>query len=619
MTTDSLTFADLGLPQSILDAVNDMGFVTPSPIQQETIPHLLAGRDVLGMAQTGSGKTAAFSLPLLAQIDPTKRHPQMLVMAPTRELAIQVADACEQFTKNMKGVNVVTVYGGQRYDIQLRALKQGSQVVVGTPGRILDHIRRGTLDLSALQSIVLDEADEMLRMGFIDDVETVMAELPENHQTALFSATMPEPIRHITRRFMQDPQEVKIQATQRSAPDITQSYWLVNGFRKNDALLRFLEVEEFDAAIIFTRTKTGTIDITELCERNGYRTAALNGDMTQQAREQTLDKLKSGRLDILVATDVAARGIDIERISLVVNFDIPLDAESYVHRIGRTGRAGRSGRALLFVEPRERRLLRNIEHLMKKPIDEVAIPNHEILMAKRREKFKARVSKQLEHHDLEKYRELLEDLFTADQDHEELAAAMMMMLQEKQKLILPPDPEIRAARGERGRRDRDDRRGGRDERRGGREHRENNGVAMDLYRIELGREDGVEVRHIVGAIANEGDISSRYIGHIKLHDTYSTIELPQGMPNHIVQHFAQKARVLNKQMQMSLLGPAGGVNSQPFEERRGGGRRNDRNDRNDRRSDRGGRSDRREGGFNDRKKGGFKEKRFNDKGRGRRD
>ncbi len=619
MTTNSLTFADLGLPQSILDAVNDMGFVNPSPIQQETIPHLLAGRDVLGMAQTGSGKTAAFSLPLLAQIDSSKRHPQMLVMAPTRELAIQVADACEQFTKNMKGINVVTVYGGQRYDIQLRALKQGSQVVVGTPGRILDHIRRGTLDLSALQSIVLDEADEMLRMGFIDDVETVMAELPENHQTALFSATMPEPIRRITRRFMKDPQEVKIQATQRSAPDITQSYWLVNGFRKNDALLRFLEVEEFDAAIIFTRTKTGTIDITELCERNGYRTAALNGDMTQQAREQTLDKLKSGRLDILVATDVAARGLDVERISLVINYDIPLDSESYVHRIGRTGRAGRSGRALLFVEPRERRLLRNIEHLMKKPIDEVPIPNHEILMQKRREKFKARVSKQLEHHDLEKYRELLEDLFTADQDHEELAAAMMMMLQDKQKLILPPDPEVRATRSERGRRDRDDSRGGRDERRGGREHRENNGVAMDLYRIELGREDGVEVRHIVGAIANEGDISSRYIGHIKLHDNYSTIELPQGMPNHIVQHFAQKARVLNKQMQMSLLGPAGGVNSQPFEERRGGGRRNDRNDRNDRRGDRGGRSDRREGGFNDRKKGGFKEKRFADKGRSRRD
>lgn len=595
MTTQSLTFADLGLPQSILDAVNEVGFITPSPIQQACIPHLLAGRDVLGMAQTGSGKTAAFSLPILARLDPAQRFPQMLVMAPTRELAIQVADACEQFTKNMKGVRVVTIYGGQRYDIQIRALKQGSQVVVGTPGRILDHIRRGTLDLSALKAIVLDEADEMLRMGFIDDVETVMAELPEHHQTALFSATMPEPIRRITRRFMQDPQEVKIQATQRSAPDITQSYWLVNGFRKNDALLRFLEVEEFDAAIIFTRTKTGTTDITELLERHDYRAAALNGDMTQQAREQTLERLKSGRLDILIATDVAARGLDVERISLVINYDIPLDSESYVHRIGRTGRAGRSGRALLFVEPRERRLLRNIEHLMKKPIDEVPIPNHEILMAKRREKFKARISQQLEHHDLELYRELLEDLFTADQDHEELAAAMMMLLQEKQKLILPPDPAVRPARSERGR-GRENPRSA--ERRGGREHREHNRIAMDLYRIELGREDGVEVRHIVGAIANEGDISSRYIGHIKLHDKYSTIELPQGMPKHLVEHFARKARVLSKPMQMSLLGAVDG--NTPFDEKgKGRGERRDRRD---------------EHGFRDRKSG-FKEKRFNERGR----
>lgn len=599
MTTNTLTFADLGLPQTILDAVNEMGFVTPSPIQQACIPHLLAGRDVLGMAQTGSGKTAAFSLPVLAQIDPNQRHPQMLVMAPTRELAIQVADACEQFTKNMKGIRTVTIYGGQRYDIQIRALKNGAQVVVGTPGRILDHIRRGTLDLSALKTIVLDEADEMLRMGFIEDVETVMAELPENHQTALFSATMPEPIRRITKRFMKDPQEVKIQATQRSAPDIAQSYWLVNGFRKNDALLRFLEVEEFDAAIIFTRTKTGTVDVAELCERNGYRAAALNGDMTQQAREQALDKLRSGRLDIIVATDVAARGIDIDRISLVVNYDIPLDSESYVHRIGRTGRAGRSGRALLFVEPRERRLLKNIEHLIRKPIDEVPVPNHEILMEKRREKFKAKISLQLEHHDLELYRELLEDLFTADQDHEELAAAMMMLLQEKQKLILPPDPEIRSVRGERGK-GRENPRSA--ERRGGREHRDNNGVAMDLYRIELGREDGVEVRHIVGAIANEGDISSRYIGHIKLHDKYSTIELPQGMPKHLVQHFAQKARVLSKPMQMSLLGPASSAtNSSPYEDRKGGKGRD--NKRGERRDDR---------GFKERK-GGFKEKRFGDK------
>ncbi|MCT8574209.1 DEAD/DEAH box helicase [Glaesserella parasuis] len=609
MTETTLTFADLGLPQSILNAVNEMGFVTPSPIQQACIPHLLNGRDVLGMAQTGSGKTAAFSLPILAQIDPEQRHPQMLVMAPTRELAIQVADACVQFSKNMKGIRTVTIYGGQRYDIQIRALKNGAQVVVGTPGRILDHIRRGTLDLSMLKAIVLDEADEMLRMGFIEDVETVMAELPEDHQTALFSATMPEPIRRITKRFMKDPQEVKIQATQRSAPDIAQSYWLVNGFRKNDALLRFLEVEEFDAAIIFTRTKTGTIDIAELCERNGYRAAALNGDMTQQAREQALEKLKSGRLDVIVATDVAARGIDIERISLVVNYDIPLDAESYVHRIGRTGRAGRSGRALLFVEPRERRLLKNIEHLIKKPIDEVPVPNHEILMEKRREKFKARISLQLEHHDLELYRELLEDLFTADQDHEELAAAMMMLLQEKQKLILPPDPEIRPSRAERGKGRENPRSAER--RGGGREHRDNNGVAMDLYRIELGREDGVEVRHIVGAIANEGDINSRYIGHIKLHDKYSTIELPQGMPKHLVQHFAQKARVLSKPMQMSFLGPVGSAtNANSYEDK--GGRGKGRGDRHER----GGREGRREErGFKDRKEGGFKEKRFNERGR----
>ena len=557
MTETKMTFKDLVFPEFILNAVSDLGFETPSPIQQICIPHLLEGRDVLGMAQTGSGKTAAFSLPILAQIDPTEKHPQLLVMAPTRELAIQVADACEQFVKYAKGINIVTLYGGQRYDIQLRALKQGAQVVVGTPGRILDHLRRGTLSLAELKAIVLDEADEMLRMGFIDDVETVMAELPEHHQTALFSATMPEPIRRITKRFMNDPQEVKIKATQQSAPDIAQSCWYVHGFRKNDALLRFLEVEDFDAAIIFTRTKTGTLDVTELLEKHGFRAAALNGDMTQQLREQTLDRLRSGSLDIVVATDVAARGIDIERISLVVNYDIPLDAESYVHRIGRTGRAGRSGRALLFVEPRERRLLRNVEHLIKKNIEEVELPNHEVLQACRRKKFKDKITTQLEHHDLELYRELLEDMFTADQSQEDIAAAMMMLLQGKQKLILPPDPVV----DKKARRDRNERGDRREnprsaERRG--EHKGyGNSQPMDLYRIEVGRGDGVEVRHIVGAIANEGDINSRYIGHIKLYDDYSTIELPQGMPKELLQQFA-KTRVLNKQMRMSFIGEAKG-------------------------------------------------------------
>ena len=582
MTETKMTFADLGLPEFILNAVSDLGFETPSPIQQICIPHLLEGRDVLGMAQTGSGKTAAFSLPILAKIDPAEKHPQLLVMAPTRELAIQVADACEQFMKYAKGINIVTLYGGQRYDIQLRALKQGAQVVVGTPGRILDHLRRGTLSLAELKAIVLDEADEMLRMGFIEDVETVMAELPEHHQTALFSATMPEPIRRITKRFMKDPQEVKIKATQQSAPDIAQSCWYVHGFRKNDALLRFLEVEDFDAAIIFTRTKTGTLDVTELLEKHGFRAAALNGDMTQQLREQTLDRLRSGSLDIVVATDVAARGIDIERISLVVNYDIPLDAESYVHRIGRTGRAGRSGRALLFVEPRERRLLRNVEHLIKKNIEEVELPNHEVLQACRRKKFKDKITTQLEHHDLELYRELLEDMFTADQSQEDIAAAMMMLLQGKQKLILPPDPVV----DKKARRDRNERGDRRENPRSAERRGERKGYGspqpMDLYRIEVGRGDGVEVRHIVGAIANEGDINSRYIGHIKLYDDYSTIELPQGMPKELLQQFA-KTRVLNKQMRMSFIGEAKGERGgDNFGGKRRGGRFEDKGFKGDR-------------------------------------
>ncbi|MFC1101929.1 DEAD/DEAH box helicase [Pasteurella multocida] len=574
MTETTMTFNDLGLPEFLLNAVSDLGFETPSPIQQSCIPNLLNGHDVLGMAQTGSGKTAAFSLPLLAQIDLDKKYPQMLVMAPTRELAIQVADACEHFCKYAKNTNIVTLYGGQRYDIQLRALRQGAQVVVGTPGRILDHIRRGTLDLSNLRFMVLDEADEMLRMGFIDDVETVMAELPEQHQTALFSATMPDPIRRITKRFMKDPKEIKIKSTQTTNPDITQSCWYVHGFRKNDALLRFLEVEKFDAAIIFTRTKTGTLDVTELLEKHGFRAAALNGDMTQQLREQTLDRLRNGSLDILVATDVAARGLDVERISLVVNYDIPLDAESYVHRIGRTGRAGRTGCALLFVEPRERRLLRNIEQLTKKPITEVEVPNHEVLQACRREKFKAKITVQLEHHDLGLYRSLLEDMFTADQDQEDIAAAMLMLLQGKQKLILPADPIIdrKTSRGDRGERRE---RGGRENPRSAERRGYGTPQAMDLYRIEVGRLDGAEVRHIVGAIANEGDINSRYIGHIKLYDDYTTIELPQGMPKELLGVFA-KTRVMNKQMQMSFVGASNAGSSRDrddFADRRGGKRK----------------------------------------------
>ncbi|MDF7681854.1 DEAD/DEAH family ATP-dependent RNA helicase [Enterobacteriaceae bacterium ESL0689] len=567
MTDLETNFTDLGLKAPLLEALNDLGYEKPSPIQAECIPHLLAGRDVLGMAQTGSGKTAAFSLPLLNNLDPELKAPQILVLAPTRELAVQVADAMADFSKHMRGVNVVALYGGQRYDVQLRALRQGPQIVVGTPGRLLDHLKRGTLDLSRLSGLVLDEADEMLRMGFIEDVETIMAEIPKGHQTALFSATMPEAIRRITRRFMQDPQEVRIKSSVTTRPDISQSYWTVYGMRKNEALVRFLEAEDFDAAIIFVRTKNATLEVAEALERSGYNSAALNGDMNQVLREQTLERLKNGRLDILIATDVAARGLDVERISLVVNYDIPMDSESYVHRIGRTGRAGRAGRALLFVENRERRLLRNIERTMKLTIPEVDLPNAELLGQRRLEKFAAKVQQQLESSDLDQYRALLTKIQPATDgealDSDTLAAALLKMAQGERPLIVPPDAPARARREFRDRDDRSERRGDREDR----PRRERRDVGeMDLYRIEVGRDDGVEVRHIVGAIANEGDISSRYIGNIKMFASHSTIELPKGMPNEVLQHFT-RTRILNKPMNMQLLGAA-----QPRSERRGNGR-----------------------------------------------
>ncbi len=581
------TFADLGLKTSILTALNDLGYEKPSPIQAACIPHLLEGRDVLGMAQTGSGKTAAFSLPLLNNIDPDLRAPQLLVLAPTRELAVQVAEACNDFSKHMRGVQVVALYGGQRYDVQLRALRQGPQIVVGTPGRLLDHLKRGTLDLSNLSGLVLDEADEMLRMGFIEDVENIMAQIPEGHQTALFSATMPEAIRRITRRFMKDPQEVRIQTSINTRPDISQSYWTVWGMRKNEALVRFLEAEDFDAAIIFVRTKNATLEVAEALERNGYNSAALNGDMNQALREQTLERLKNGRLDILIATDVAARGLDVDRISLVVNYDIPMDAESYVHRIGRTGRAGRAGRALLFVENRERRLLRNIERTMKLTIPEVELPNAELLSQRRLAKFAGRVQQQLESSDLEQYRALLAKIQPeGESEMEMLAAALLKMAQGERTLILPPDPVVER-RPRREFRERDE-----SQNRSERPRRERRSAGeMELYRIEVGRDDGVEVRHIVGAIANEGDISSRYIGNIKLFASHSTIELPKGMPGDVLQHFT-RTRILNKPMNMQLLGDA-----QPRGERRSGGGRNFSN--NERRGGGEGRrfsGERREGG-----------------------
>lgn len=550
--TQEITFSDLNLNDSILKALSDLGFEKPSPIQSECIPLMLEGNDVLGMAQTGSGKTAAFSIPFLMKIDQNLKAPQLLVLAPTRELAIQVADACSSYAKHMPQIGVTCLYGGQRYDVQLRALKQGPQIVVGTPGRLLDHLNRKTLNLSNLKGIVLDEADEMLRMGFIDDVETIMSATPENHQTALFSATMPAPIRRITKRFMKDPKEIQIKSTMQNAPDIDQSYWLVRGLRKNEALVRFLEAEDFDAAIIFVRTKSATLDVAELLERHGYSSAALNGDMTQQLREQTLDRLRKGRLDILIATDVAARGLDVERISLVVNYDITLDSESYVHRIGRTGRAGRAGRALLFVDSRERRLLKNIEHTIKKPIPEVQLPTKDVIEKRRLSKFSEKIEKTLDCSDLDVYRALLPQMMREDQiELETLAAVLLRMAQQKSPLILPPDPIIKPSRPERDFDRRDSRLKG-DSREMPKRRERRDAGEMDTYRIDIGKSQGLEVRNIVGAIANEGNISSRYIGQIKLYDSYSTIELPKGMPEDLKSHFG-KVRILNRPINMRLM------------------------------------------------------------------
>ncbi|QIQ41957.1 MAG: DEAD/DEAH family ATP-dependent RNA helicase [Buchnera aphidicola (Microlophium carnosum)] len=548
MTHTESTFSFLGLNPFIIQSLTEMGYVKPSPIQASCIPLLLEGRDVLGMAQTGSGKTAAFSLPLLHNLNINLKAPQILVLAPTRELAVQVAEAFSDFSKYMIGIHVLPLYGGQRYELQLRALRQGPQIVVGTPGRLLDHLKRGTLNLSNLHGLVLDEADEMLRMGFIEDVETIMAQIPKEHQTALFSATMPEAIRRISKRFMKNPQEIKIQSNITTRPDIKQSYWMVYG-RKTDALIRFLEAEDFSATIIFVRTKNATLEVSEALERNGYNSAALNGDMNQALREQTLERLKNGRLDILIATDVAARGLDVDRISFVINYDIPMDAESYVHRIGRTGRAGRAGRALLFVENRERRLLRNIERTIKQSISEVQLPKIELLCQRRLEQFAKKVQQQLESRDLDEYSALLDKLYSTDDlDIKTLAAALLKMAQGERSLIIKPDLIKRQSR------DllfKDDRR--REDIRNYRPRRERrDNKDMELYRIEVGRNDGVEVRHIVGAIANEGNINSRNIGNIKLFSSYSTIELPNDISKDLLQNFT-RTRILNKPINIKLL------------------------------------------------------------------
>lgn len=559
----AITFNDLNLPETLLKVVSEMGYEIPSPIQAQCIPHLLNGEDVLGLAQTGTGKTAAFALPLLANIDLSKNHPQVLVLAPTRELAIQVAEAFQSYSRHLNGFHVMPIYGGQSYNIQFKQLARGPHVVVGTPGRIMDHLQRKTLDLSKLQTLVLDEADEMLRMGFIDDVETIMKEMPEKHQTALFSATMPDQIKRITKRYMNNPTEVKIQSKTSTVSNIEQKCWIVRGVNKLDALTRMLETEEFDGVIIFARTKTATVELAERLEARGYRSAALNGDMNQQTRERTIARLKSGGLDILVATDVAARGLDVERISLVVNYDIPTDTESYVHRIGRTGRAGRSGKAILFAAPRERRLLQAIERATRQPITIMELPTRDEVTQTRTENFQKQLFSVCESEDLTLFRTLFEQVKNnTDIDELDLAAALLFMAQKEkplqpveEKFVEPRSNDQEFSRGDRPRRDRNDRgdrpRGDRNERsdrpRGDRNDRPQGedkprgrgrptDIELEMFRLDVGRSHGVQVKNIVGAIANEANINSRFIGDIRLNDDHSTIELPKGMPEETLKH-----------------------------------------------------------------------------------
>jgi ATP-dependent RNA helicase DeaD len=558
------SFRDLALIEPLLKALEDVGYETPSPIQAQVIPHMLQGKDVLGQAQTGTGKTAAFALPILSRIDLRKKDPQVLVLAPTRELAIQVAEAFQRYATHLKGFHVLPIYGGQDYSTQLRQLKRGAHVVVGTPGRVMDHMRKGTLNLDGLSVLVLDEADEMLRMGFIDDVEWVLEQTPDNIQIALFSATMPSVIRKIAQEYLNEPEQVTIKVTSASAENIRQRFWMVSGVHKLDALTRILEAETFDGMIIFVRTKTATIELAEKLEARGYSAAAINGDMSQALRERTIAHLKNGKLDILIATDVAARGLDVDRITHVVNYDIPYDTESYVHRIGRTGRAGRTGDAILFIAPRERKLLGNIEKATKQKVEEMGLPSTEVINNKRISKFKQNITDTLAAEELSFFSQLLEQY---QQEHNvsalEIAAALAKLVQGNTPLLMQNLPkksfESREDRPQRDRGDRDSFSQREDRPQRDRKAKPKRvfgagggAIEMETFRIEVGHTHGVKPGNIVGAIANETGIDGDHIARIRIEEQYSTVELPAGMPKELIEEL-KKIRVAGQQLNISKL------------------------------------------------------------------
>ena len=574
--SEQLTFQQLALSEPILKALNDVGYETPSPIQAETIPLLLSGRDVLGQAQTGTGKTAAFALPALSNIDISQRDPQILVLAPTRELAIQVAEAFHKYAKHIKGFNVLPIYGGQEYGGQIRSLKRGVHAVVGTPGRVMDHIRKGTLNLDGLKTLVLDEADEMLRMGFIDDVEWILEQTPKTRQIALFSATMPTQVRRIATAHLTNPAEITIKMKTATANLIRQRFWPVSGMHKLDALTRILEAETFDGMIIFVRTRIATVEVAEKLSARGFAASALNGDIPQAQRERTVDQLKKGKLDILVATDVAARGLDVERISHVVNYDIPHDTEAYIHRIGRTGRAGREGDAILFVAPRERRMLNAIERATSKKIELMELPSTELINDKRIAQFKQAIADTLATEDLGLFKHLVEQY---QNEHNvpaiEIASALAKLVQGDSPLLLQHKPVPRAdkaweSRGNDQPRTRDRGKGSERSERPQRPRKDAPPEkGMQRFRIEVGHIHKVMPGNIVGAIANEANIDAQNIGRINIFDDHSTIDLPADMPEDIYAGL-KKVWVAGQTLNISREGEAPKAPSKRSPARRGG-------------------------------------------------
>ena len=552
------TFAAMNLAPPLLKAVEDVGYEQPSPIQAEAIPALLEGHDLLGQAQTGTGKTAAFALPLLSRLDLSRREPQILVLTPTRELAIQVAEAFQTYARHLKDFHVMPIYGGQSYEVQLRQLRRGVHVVVGTPGRVMDHMRSGKLKLGGLQALVLDEADEMLRMGFIDDVEWVLEQIPATRQIALFSATMPKEIRKVADRHLRDPRVIKVAQKTATAETIRQRYWQVSGLHKLDALTRILEAEPYDAMLVFVRTKTSTVELAEKLEARGHACEALNGDIPQAQRERIVERLKQGKIDILVATDVVARGLDVQRISHVINYDIPTDVEAYIHRIGRTGRAGKLGDAILFVSPREKRLLYAIEKTIRQPIEPMQMPTAKDINLQRVLRFKQRIRDSLANERNELYYQLLTEVQQEESAEPlEIAAALAALLQGDEPLLLNEkehtprhDPAARRPPRDEQRPPRRSKTAGSDEVIPLKGHPE---VEMQRFRIAVGYQHGVKPGNIVGAIANEAQLDSEYIGHIEIFEDYSTVDMPAGMPKETL--FAlRKARVCQQRLDIAPAG-----------------------------------------------------------------